>query len=330
MPRPALSESKGEAQAFWVTAPGHGEIRDEPVAAPDGASVIVRARYSGISRGTEALVFNGRVPASEYQRMRAPFQEGEFPAPVKFGYASVGEIEAGPPGLEGLDVFVLYPHQTRYCVPIAAVHVLPTGVPPGRAVLAANLETAINVVWDARPHIGDRVTVVGAGTVGCLIAWVAKRAGCDVALVDVNPSRRAVARHLNIGFTLPDESAPDADAVIHASGSAEGLDLACRLAGFESTVVEASWYGTQVVPLPLGEAFHARRLILKSSQVGTVATSQRARWDHGRRMRLALSMLTEPALDALITGESEFAELPAVMSRLAAAAGDTLCHRIRY
>jgi NADPH:quinone reductase-like Zn-dependent oxidoreductase len=318
------------ARAFWVASPGHGEIRDEAIAAPTAASAIVRARYSGISRGTESLVFQGRVPASEYQRMRAPFQAGDFPAPVKYGYASVGQVESGPAALEGRDVFVLHPHQTRYNVPVEAVHVLPPDVPPARAVLAANLETAINGVWDARPHVGDRVAVVGAGSVGCLVAWVAKRAGCDVVLVDVNPARRAIATNLGVGFALPAGAAPDADLVIHASGSATGLDLACRLAAFESTVVEMSWYGTQVVALSLGEAFHARRLVLKSSQVGHVASTQRARWDHRRRMQLALSMLADPALDALITGESEFADLPAVMARLSTAPGDTLCHRIRY
>ena len=293
--------------------------------------VVVRAMYSGISRGTEALVFAGRVPASEHQRMRAPFQAGEFPAPVKYGYASVGRIEQGPRGLQDRDVFVLFPHQTRYVVPAGSAHVLPEGLPPARAVLAANLETAVNGLWDARPQIGDRIVVVGAGTVGCLVAWLAGRLpGCEVDLVDINPDRRGIARALGVRFARPEAVSEGADVVIHASGSPAGLDLALRLAAFEATIVEMSWYGNQIVPLPLGEAFHARRLTLVSSQVGSIARSQRARWDARRRMQLALTLLTDPTLDVLITGESEFESLPATMAQLAAEPGGTICHRIRY
>ena len=291
----------------------------------------MRALFSGVSRGTEALVFQGRVPASEHGRMRAPFQEGAFPAPVKYGYASVGTVERGPSELEGRNVFTLYPHQTRYVVPARSVSVLPDNVPPQRAVLSANLETAINGVWDARPHVGDRVAVVGAGTVGCLVAWIAGHiAGCDVELVDVNPQRESIARALGVRFAEPASATDGADVVIHASGSASGLALALRLAAFEAAIVELSWYGDQAVPVALGEGFHARRLTLKSSQVGSVAATQRARWDTTRRMQLALSMLADPALDALITGESDFDAMPDVMATLASAPGNTLCHRIRY
>lgn len=320
-----------DARAFWIAEPGRGELRGERLPAPAADEVVVRSRFSGISRGTEALVFEGRVPASERQRMRAPFQRGEFPAPVKYGYASVGEVERGPRDLQGRNVFVLYPHQTRYVVPVGAVHALPDGVPPERAVLAANLETAINGVWDARPHAGDRITVVGAGTVGCLAAWIAGRIpGCQVELVDTNPSRSTIARALGVRFAAPVGASDGVDVVIHASGAPAGLALALRVAGFEATIVEMSWYGANVVPLPLGEAFHARRLTIQSSQVGSIATSQRARWDTRRRMALALSMLADPALDALITGESPFDDLPQVMAQLASSPGDALCHRIRY
>ena len=228
-------------------------------------------------------------------------------------------------------MFVLYPHQTRYVVPAQALYVLPDQVPPNRAILGANLETAINGLWDARPHIGDRIAVIGAGTVGCLVAWLASRiAGCRVQLVDINPERRAVATTLGVSFAAPDQAAVLADVVVHASGSAAGLDLALRLAAFETRIVEMSWYGADTVSIALGNAFHSKRLSLISSQVGQVAGSQRARWDHRRRMELALSMLTEPALDALITGESDFEQLPSVMTQLADAPGDTICHRIRY
>lgn len=323
--------SSDAARAFWIVAPGRGEIRAEPLPAPSPGDVVVRALFSGISRGTEALVFQGRVPASEHQRMRAPFQAGEFPAPIKYGYASVGRVEQGRADLVDRQVFVLYPHQTRYIVPADSVHVLPERVPAERAVLAANLETAVNVLWDARPHVGDRMAVVGAGTVGCLIAWLAARMpGCDVELVDINPRRASIARTLGARFATAESASEHADVVVHASGSAEGLALALRIAGFEATIVEASWHGAERVPVPLGEAFHAKRLTLKSSQVGSVAASQRARWDTRRRMQLALELLADPALDVLVTGESEFDALPDVMARLATAPGDTLCHRIRY
>jgi hypothetical protein len=324
--------SAAGARAFWIVAPGRGEIRTAPlpVLSSDDA-VIVQAEYSGISRGTEALVFLGRVPAGEYERMRAPFQEGDFPAPVKYGYASVGVIAAGPAHLRGRRVFVLYPHQTSYAVPVAAVHLLPENVPASRAVLAANLETAINGLWDAQLRLGDRVAVIGAGTVGCLAAWLAARVpGCEVELTDLNPGRAAIAAVLGVPFRDPSGLSRNADLVLHTSGSASGLATALNVAGPEATIVELSWYGDQAVPAPLGGSFHSRRLTLRSSQVGRVPPVQSARWDTRRRMALALALLADTTLDALITGESAFEDLPSVLARLAAAPGDTLCHRIRY
>lgn len=318
------------ARAFWVTAPGHGEIRDESVSAPGPGEVLVRTQWSAISRGTESLVFTGRVPPSEWSRMRAPFQAGEFPGPVKYGYCSVGQVEAGEAALVGRHVFALYPHQTAYVVPADAVHALPTSVDPGRAVLAANMETAINGVWDASVRPGDRVAVIGAGTVGCLVAWLAGRMpGCDVTLVDVNEGRREVARRLDVGFAAS-ATGLDADVVIHASGVPAGLAAALEAAAFEARIVEMSWFGAQPVTLPLGEAFHAKRLSIVSSQVGHVAPAQRARWSYRRRMELALALLADATLDALITGESAFEDLPRTMARLSSAGGSEICHRVRY
>ena len=320
-----------EARAFWVAEPGRGEIRTEVLPDPAVGEVVVRALYSGISRGTEALVFSGRVPQSEWARMRAPFQAGEFPAPVKYGYSLAGIVEHGPPELVGRQVFVLHPHQTRFVVPATAAHVLPVDVPPSRAVLAANLETALNGIWDARPHVGDRITVIGAGTVGMLTAWLASRLPeCAVQLVDINPQRAVVARAMGVPFSTPQAAAGDADVVIHASGSPSGLELALNLAATEATIVEMSWFGDQVVSLPLGGAFHSKRLTLASSQVGRLAPAQRARWDYRRRLQLALGMLRDPVLDAMITGDSPFAMLPEVMAGLAQSPGEALCHRICY
>ena len=322
---------QNDARAFWVAAPGRGEIRSEPLATPPEGHVLVRTLYSGISRGTESLVFNGRVPESEWARMRAPFQVGSFPAPVKYGYSCVGRVEQGPADMVGRTVFVLHPHQTRFVVPVEAVHPLPDGIPPARAVLTANLETALNGLWDGRPHVGDRIAVVGAGTVGCLVAWLAARIpGCRVELMDINPARATVAAAIGVRFTPPPAAVRNTDLVIHASGSPAGLALALELAGHEARIIEMSWFGDQMVALPLGSAFHARRLTIVSSQVGTVAASQRARWDARRRMELTLSLLSDPALDHLITGESGFDNLPDVMAALASSPGDALCHRITY
>jgi hypothetical protein len=327
------------ARAFWTVADGRGEIRDEKLsdlssAGPDADRVLVRALFSAISRGTEATVFSGRVPPSEYARMRAPFQAGEFPWPVKYGYASVGIVEQGPATLIGRTVFALHPHQTRFVVPVSAVTVVPDDVPPGRAVLAANLETAVNGLWDGSPRIGDRIAVVGGGTVGCLAAWLAGRIpGCRVEIVDINPNRAEVARALGVGFVAAADAVEHggtADLVFHASGSPAGLALALRIAGFESTVIELSWYGDLSVPLPLGEAFHARRLTIRSSQVGTLAAAQRARWNSARRMELVMALLADPVLDRLITGECAFDRLPDVMSKIATEPGDALCQRVRY
>ncbi len=319
------------ASAFWITGPYQGKIGRESLQEPGLDQVRVRTRYSALSRGTEALVYRGQVPASEYQRMRAPFQAGEFPGPVKYGYINVGEVERGPEELLGQTVFCLYPHQTRFVVPAEAVLPVPKTVPAGRAVLAANLETALNGLWDLSPGIGDRISVVGAGAVGCLVAWLAGRVpGCLVELIDTNPSRAAIAARLGVGFALPDGARADADAVVHCSGSASGLTTALGLAGFEATVLEMSWYGTQTVSVPLGEAFHAHRLCLRASQVGTVAARQRVRWSHGRRMRLALELLSDPVVDCLITQESPFDTLPAVFAQLADDPGDSICHRITY
>jgi threonine dehydrogenase-like Zn-dependent dehydrogenase len=318
-------------RAFWIAAPGRGELRAEPLPVPGPGQASVRTLYSGVSRGTEALVFQGRVPRSEAQRMRAPFQMGEFPGPVKYGYASVGEVTAGPTELIGQCVYCLYPHQERYVVPCEALTTLPATVPPPRAILAANLETALNGVWDAGIAPGDRVSVIGAGSVGCLAAWLSRHIiGCEVQLIDINPERAAIARALGVDFALPARARADADVVLHISGSQEGLQLALGIAGFEATVLELSWYGDRAVSLSLGEAFHSRRLILRSSQVGSVPSARRARWSSRRRLAVALSLLTDPALDVLINSEGSFDELPATLAALAGSPGNVIMHRVRY
>ncbi|MFP4207947.1 MAG: zinc-dependent alcohol dehydrogenase [Wenzhouxiangella sp.] len=319
------------ARAFWVRTPGQGDIFEQEIAEPGPGQVRVRTLYSGISRGTEALVFHGQVPPSQYAAMRAPFQEGDFPGPVKYGYASVGRVEHGPAELLDQTVFCLYPHQDRYVVPADAVLTVPAMVPAGRAVLAANAETAINIVWDAGIGPGDRVCVIGGGVVGCLVTWLAARIpGTVVTLVDLEPSRARLAECFGSDFAQADRAPGDQDVVIHASASQAGLATALACAGNEACVIEASWFGSAQPSTPLGEGFHARRLTLRSSQVGQLPPARRPRWDHRRRLALALALLDDPRLDVLISGESHFDELPQVMLHLAGGGGKTLCHRIAY
>jgi 2-desacetyl-2-hydroxyethyl bacteriochlorophyllide A dehydrogenase len=320
-----------EASAFWLAAPGRGEIRVERLRAPGEGEVLVRALASGVSRGTESLVFRGCVPPSQYAAMRCPFQSGDFPAPVKYGYASVGIVEAGAEALIGQRVFCLHPHQDRYLVPAESVVLVPDAVSNARAVLAANMETALNALWDAGPLLGDRIAVIGAGVVGCLTASLAaKLPAARVELVDIDRDRAALAAALGCGFALPEDAAGDCDVVIHASGSEAGLGSALRLAGFEATVIELSWYGDRPVAAPLGEAFHSRRLRLQSSQVGAVAPARRALRSHRDRLALALDLLADPVYDRLISGECDLDALPETMARLAAEPRGALCHLVRY
>jgi threonine dehydrogenase-like Zn-dependent dehydrogenase len=263
--------------------------------------------------------------------MRAPFQDGDFPAPVKYGYLNVGVVEEGPDGLTGRTVFCLYPHQTRYVVPASAVTPVPPAVPAGRAVLAGTVETAVNALWDAAPLIGDRIAVVGGGMVGCSVAaLLARFPGVRVQLVDADPARAEVAKALGVGFALPEEALGGCDLVVHASATEQGLARALELLTAEGTVLELSWYGDRRVTLPLGEDFHSRRLVVRSSQVGTVSPARRGTRTYADRLALALDLLADPALDALVTGESAFDELPEIMPKLASGEIPALCHLVRY
>jgi len=326
-----FSESTDIASALWYCGPGKVEIRQENVAAPKGGEIRVRALYSAISRGTEALVFGGKVPRSEFERMRAPFMAGHFPFPVKYGYANVGRIESGAEGLKGKTVFALHPHQSAFNIPASAVIELPPTLPPHRAVLAANMETALNAVWDAAPGPSDRIAVVGAGVVGALVAFLCSRfPGAEVNLVDINPHRAELAKALGVGFAGPAEAQGDCDLVVHASGSPDGLRTAIELAGEEATVLEMSWYGDTPVNAMLGGPFHSRRLRLISSQVGKVAPSHRARWTHRRRLAAAIALLQDQRLDALLAPAIDFADLPKRLPEILNTQSGVLCQPVAY
>lgn len=320
-----------QAQAFWVTAPGRGEIRPVRLPAPAVDEVLVRTLRSGISRGTELLVYRGGVPASQAAAMRAPFQEGEFPGPVKYGYLNVGLVEHGPAQLRGRTVFCLFPHQTAYVVPAQSVTVVPDEVPPARAVLAGTVETAVNALWDAAPLLGDRITVLGAGMVGCCVARLLCRfPGVRVTLVDIDGSRANVAAALGVDFALPADADDGRDLVVHTTATSAGLQRSLDLLAPEGTVVDLSWYGDVETRLSLGGAFHSGRLSIRASQVGTISPARRGRRTHAERLALALDLLRDPAFDVLITGASRFEELPDVMTRLADGSLPALCHTLTY
>jgi threonine dehydrogenase-like Zn-dependent dehydrogenase len=322
---------QNDAQAFWLREPGCGEIRPVTLPEPERDDVLVRTLRSGVSRGTETLVFRGGVPAGQYAAMRAPFQEGDFPGPVKYGYLNVGVVEQGPPHLRGRTVFCLYPHQTVYVVPAGAVTVVPEEVPPARAVLAGTVETAVNALWDAAPLLGDRVTVVGAGMVGCCVARLLSRfPAVQVTLVDIDAGRAGVAAALGVDFALPADAADGRDLVVHTSATSAGLQRSLDLLAPEGTVIDLSWYGDVEVRLSLGGAFHSMRLGIRASQVGTLSPARSGRRTTADRLALALDLLRDPAFDALVTGQSRFGELPDVMARLAAGSLPALCHTITY
>jgi len=331
VPAPVHSEMADAALAWWTVGPGEGEFRSEPLPQPSDGEASVRTLFTGVSRGTEALVARGEVPASERERMRAPFQAGDFPFPVKYGYLNVGTVEDGPPALRGRTVFALFPHQSRFVVPGDALVLLPDALPPRRAVLAGAVETAVNVLWDAAPLIGDRVVIAGAGMIGCAIARLARGIpDTEVTLVDVDPAKAPVAAALGVEFALASATLPAADVVIEASGSVAGLQLALRAAPTDGEVIVASWYGSSVVPLELGADFHSRRITIRSSQVGAVAARRRSTRTTRDRLRLALRLLQDPAFDVLLAGGSSWRQLPEITAALAAGTAGELCHTIDW
>lgn len=323
--------TKLRARAFWTLGTGQGECRDEALAAPLDGEVLVQTLYSGVSRGTEALIFHGKVPPSEYQRMRAPFQTGEFPGPVKYGYANVGRVIAGDSTWLGQTVFCLYPHQNQYVVPTLALHRVPDHIPATRAILAANTETALNGLWDAPPRVGDRISIVGGGVVGLLLAYLcAQIPGTEVELVDINVDRAQLAQQLGAQFALPDQAQTERDLVFHVSGAPSGLVTALELAGQEARVVEMSWFGTQQVTLPLGGSFHSRRLQLLSSQVGTINSQQQPRRSYTQRMAQALGLLADARLDGLINATCHLDALPQHMAAMSEPPHAVLCLKVHY
>ena len=325
------SQTPIHATAYWTTAKEHGELRTEDVPAPGPGEALVRALYSGISKGTEMVVHAGAVPPRVAEEMRAPHQEGQFPGPVKFGYLSVGIVEEGPEGWKGQRVFCLNPHQDLYVVPVESLTRIPDDVPSRRAVLTGTVETAVNALWEAGPRLGDRVAVVGAGLVGGMVATLLRTFPLQrLQLVDLDHGRKQLADTLGVDFAHPDDALADCDIVFHCSASQEGLERSLQLVGDEGDVIEMSWYANREVTVPLGEDFHARRLSIRASQVGMVARARRHRRTNADRLDLAVSLLEDPVFDAFLTGSSKFEDLPGVVQSLADGTLEALCHVVEY
>ena len=319
------------ARSVWYVAKGKVELRAAPISAPQPGHALVRTLYSGISRGTERLVLAGAVGESEWERMRAPLQEGQFPFPVKYGYCATGCVDAGPEALIGRTVFCLHPHQDHFVAPVGMLVPVPDAVPAKRATLAANMETALNALWDSGAAPADRIVVVGAGVLGLLIARLAARLpGAEVVVIDVDAGRQGIVESFGARFTPDGATARGADVVFHTSVSGAGLDAAIACAGLEATVVEMSWYGDRAVSVHLGGTFHSQRVRLVSSQVGHVSAGHRPRWDYRRRIEAALRLLDDPLLDALVADEIAFADTPTELPRVLAPGATGLAPVIRY
>ncbi len=319
------------ARALFYAAAQQVQTQSITFPEPSAEEVLVRTSWSCVSRGTERLVFQGQVPESEHERMTAPFQEGAFPFPVKYGYAAVGEVEVGPQDLVGKNVFCLFPHQDLFVAPVASVVPLPNDLPPRRAVLAANMETALNGLWDAGAGPGDRIAIVGGGVLGGLLAGICgDLPGADVTLIDVAPQRKSLADRINVTFAAPAEAPSNVDIAFHTSATEAGLATALGCLGREGKLVEMSWFGSGRPSSPLGGAFHSQRLTMISSQVGEVAPSRRPRWSHGRRLAKALELLRNDKYEALLTGEVSFEDLPDAIPRILADGADGLATAVRY
>ena len=310
------------ARALWFETAGRARIRDETLAAPPDGWRRITAVASGVSPGTERLVATGGVPASVYDTMRCPYMEGSFDFPLKYGYSLVGRLD------DGRLAHVLHPHQTLCNVRAADIRIVPDDVPAERATLAANLETAVNALWDAELSLGERTLVIGFGTVGSLIARLLLRTNAPFDVLDVDPAKRKLARDL--GFNAVDAVGGEYDVAIGASGNADEVQTALDAVGSEGRVIEVSWLGSQEARLDLGGAFHSGRKRIIGSQVSQIPPRLRGRWDFARRTELVFALLRDPAFDAHLTSAVPFEELPRFYEELCAGRAGGLSVVVRY
>ncbi len=322
-----MPTDRGRCRELWFTGPRAVEVREGEPPAPRASQVVARALASGVSQGTELLLYRGLGPTPFDPSLDAP---GAPTFPRRYGYAWVGEVvERAADGTgphPGARVFALAPHGDRHALEASAVRAIDRAIPPARAVLAANLETAVTCVWDAGIGLGDRVVVLGGGVVGLLVARLARASGARVRLVEPSPRRRSAAGALGVDAVAPGDDAPraDADVVVEATGDPAVLDVAVRHAAREATIVVASFYGARSAAVALGDDFHRRRLRLLASQVSVVPPSRAPRWSFDCRFDLVRALLEDAALDALVDPPCPFADAAAVYARLDRRPGDAV------
>lgn len=310
----------GQTRAVWTTGPRSLELRAEHLSPPGPHEVLVRTLVSGISQGSEMLVYRGEAPRD--LPLDLPTLAGSFAFPIKYGYALVGRVEAAGSAATGFalgdHVFVHHPHQEAFTVVETMPIRLPRGLDPVLGVFTANLETAVNALLDSTIHLGESVVVFGLGVVGMLIAQLLKRSGAGlVVAVDPLPARRALATVAGIDTVLSNDidisaqvhdltQGRGADLAIEASGHGAALQAAIDCVADEGTVLAVSWYGMKPVTLALGGHFHRGRVQVQSSQVGRVNPELAPRWDRARRTALVQHLLPSLHLAELITHRIPF------------------------
>lgn len=328
------------ARALIFSAPGKLRIEDVDVADVSEGEVLVLTRWSGISAGSELLAYRGQVDAAVQLDERLDALSGTFGYPFRYGYACVGRVEASrASGLcPGDLVFAFHPHQDRILVD--ARDVVPLDGAAGReSVLFASLETALQLSLDSGGVQAERVVVLGLGAVGLLTAMLLHRGGALVLAADPQVFRRELAGSLGVRSVAPaDVVAEVADwtsgegvaLVVEASGHPSALRQALDLLAHEGTALVASWYGVQPVSLPLGGAFHRRRLHIRSSQVSSIPAELSGRWSLQRRRQRTVALLAELPMAALLTDEYPFEQAPVAYADLAAGRRPMMCTTLRY
>ena len=327
-----------QARRLVYPGPFRAQIVPVQLASLKKGHVLVKAVFGGISRGTESLVFQGKVPQSEWANMRCLHQDGEFEFPVSYGYSLVGSVveTANASGRlrVGDRVFVMHPHQNEIVVEEHYCNVLPAGLPDERAVLSANAETALNAIWDAGLTRGDTVAVFGAGVLGLLIAVIAaKRIDSQIVVIDRLDDRRETVERLGLRFLGPSdeiEYRENFDCIFNTTASGEALQNAINLANFEGRIMEVSWYGNKPVELCLGGRFHSQRLSIISTQVGSVSKQMRPDVSPADRMQLAMAELLDARFDYLLEPPIAFKKLPEAIAGILGENKNALCQLISY
>jgi len=294
------------ANAVFHVSERRVESREVALAAPGPGEVLMESRCSAISPGTETMIFSGAFPKDVPLDAGIESLKGSFAYPFSYGYALVGEVSAVGPGvaknLVGQTLFAFHPHQDRAVVPLADCHRVPDGMAAEAALFLAPVETAVNLVLDGAPLVGERVLVFGQGVVGLLTAaLLAKFPLARLDAVEPLAWRRDLAGRWGIGDTVdPANGAAwesllaalkGADLIYELSGNPAALDQAIEAAGFDGRIVVGSWYGANARPLALGGRFHRNRLRLISSQVSTLNPALTGRWTRERRTELAWRMV---------------------------------------